>query len=184
MKLYDHLEKFLGTVTQSFSLENRDLGVQVLEFHNTPTSRVKTYSTLGLSNHILCSKTGIEFRQEFIFAAYEEFNRRDIASVILSLCEYVLENHIAFLRGEIIGEKQLFPNVEANSLYISIPVFWDDEFHIFSESTPPTIFIWLLPIMSDEFHFIKTYGWSAFEDKLELTECDFWDLNRKSILNS
>ncbi len=182
MKMIEHIETYLGEITNAFHLKTDKISIHALEFQNTPFSDVTTYLTLGVSKFDLY-RPDIEkkYKQEYLFAADKSFDRSEIASILLTFSESIIEKGIALLRGEVIGEKQLISNVRANSLYVSIPVFWDDEFDTFDGSTPPTIFAWLMPIMSEEFHFVKANGWNAFEDKLEASEVDFWDLNRKPV---
>lgn len=183
MKIIEHIETYLGEITSGFLSKNDKISIQALEFQNTPIPDVNTYLTLGVSNFEFHRFNEKKYRQEYLFAAHKSFDKSEIASMLLTFSESIIEKKIALLRGEVIGEKQLISDVKANALYVSIPVFWDDEFHEFSDSTPPTIFIWLMPIMSEEYNFVKSNGWNAFEDKLEVSDCDFWDLNRESIFH-
>ncbi|PLK42146.1 hypothetical protein C0V77_22440 [Emticicia sp. TH156] len=183
MNMIEHIETYLGEITTSFLLKNDKISIQALEFQNTPFPDVTTYLTLGVSKFDLHRNPEYKFKQEYLFAAHKSFDRSEIASMLLTFSESIIEKGIALLRGEVIGEKPLISNVRANSLYVSMPVFWEDDFYTFNGSTPPTIFVWLMPIMSEEYHFVKSNGWNAFEDKLEMVECDFWDLNRKPIFN-
>ena len=183
MNIIEHIETYLGEIANSFILEEGNIRIRALEFHNTPIPNVNTYLTLGVSNFEFHRYAEKKYRQEYLFAAHKSFDKSDIASMLLTFSASIIEKKIALLRGEVIGKKQLISDIKANALYVSIPVFWDDEFHEFSDSAPSTVFIWLMPIMSDEYHFVKSNGWNAFEDKLEISECDFWDLNRKSVFH-
>ena len=181
MNIIEHIETYLGEIANGFILEEGNIRIRALEFNNTPIPDVNTYLTLGVSNFEFHRYAEKKYKQEYLFAAHKSFNKSDIASMLLTFSQSIIEKRIALLRGEVIGEKQLISDIQANALYVSIPVFWDDEFDTFYGSTPPTSFIWLMPIMSDEYHFIKSNGWNAFEDKLEVTDCDFWNLNRESV---
>ena len=181
MKVYDHIEKYLGTITKGWSLKDGNNGIQVLEFKDELETGVYTYTTLGLSNKIL-TLGDKNVRQELIFAAYNLFDKGEIASFLLTFASHIKDTGKGLLRGECVEGKPLIAGVKATGIYSSNPVFWQDGFYAYEESSPPTIFVWLMPIMKDEATYIKEAGWSAFEDLLETAQCDFWNLNRDSII--
>ena len=69
-------------------------------------------------------------------------------------------------------------------MYATVPSFFRDEVQVFRRSIPPTVFVLLLPITDDEAEFIGTQGWEPFEDLLETTDVDLFDLYRHSSLNN
>jgi len=181
MKLYDHIEKTLGKITESWKLTGEPGWIQVLFFKDNDLNDVNLYVTLGLSNAPL-DIGNRTVRQELIFGAHSSFSDEDMASFLLTFADHVKTSGKGLLRGESIEGKPLIDGVKASGVYASIPVFWDDEFHVFNGSTPATVFVWLMPIMKSEALFISKNGWNAFEDRLENAHCDFWDLNRADIL--
>jgi hypothetical protein len=179
-KVYDHIEEHLGTISTSWKLDE-DPSIQVLKFENELKEGVVTYVTLGLSNTELDIGTK-HIRQELVFAANEQFERNAIASFLLTFAMNVRNSTKGLLRGEFVEGKPLINNVKATGIYASIPVFWESTFHEFEVSTPPTIFVWLMPILQSEALFVKEHGWNAFEDKLVANDVDYWNLNRTSVL--
>lgn len=165
------------------TLRDREFPIQVLKFCDEMKENVTTYCTLGLSLEILTMPKK-DVRQEFIFAAENRFDEGEISSFLLTFAEHVASSGRALLRGNVVGEKPIISNVDATGIYASIPVFWDDNFHIYDEveKLPSTVFVWLIPVMSKEIKFIRDKGWNAFEDILETSDCNFWDLNRPSVI--
>jgi len=53
-----------------------------------------------------------------------------------------------------------------------------------ADSNPATVFVWLIPITGQEAEFVKSTGWSKFEDILERSSPDFWDLDRESVIEA
>jgi len=74
------------------------------------------------------------------------------------------------------------PDVSLNAIYAAIPVVFDEGFATYSDTSPPTIFVWLIPLHGTEAKFVKKNGWSQFEDILEAKDPDLWDLNRDPVL--
>ncbi|WP_343575833.1 suppressor of fused domain protein [Pseudomonas sp.] len=183
MNLISHIENTLGKVDQGWTVKSGRGSVQVLCFKNKPYDGVVTYVTLGLSDTALSMPKGREVRQELVFTAYEGFSAEEIASFMLSFCDYILARKQALLRGDVIGPSaSLIPGVAVNSVYASIPVIFDDAFATYNGSFPHTVMVWLVPLLEDEAEFVKANGWGCFEDILERKDPDLMELNRVSIV--
>ncbi|WP_322614413.1 suppressor of fused domain protein [Pseudomonas sp. BIC9C] len=183
MTLVSHIEQTLGALDLGWSFSENSSPVQVVRFRNQPFDGAVTYVTLGLSNTPLQMSQGRKVRQEFVFTAYEKFAAEEIASFMLSFCDYVLAKDQALLRGDVIGPSApLITGVAVNSLYASIPVLFDEGFSTYKESSPHTVMVWLVPLLETEAQFVKSNGWSQFEDVLEHMDPDLWELNRAPIV--
>jgi hypothetical protein len=126
---------------------------------------------------------GREVRQELVFTAYENFPAEEIASFMLSFCDYILTRNQALLRGNVVGPSApLIPNVAVNSVYASIPVIFDESFSTYRTSSPHTVMVWLIPLLKEEAVFVKANGWNRFEEVLEHENPDLMELNRVSIV--
>ena len=181
MTIPEHLETYLGPISRGWApLDNR-WGIQVSLFENTPEPGVRTYATLGLSRHVLGSGSK-QVRQELVFSTRAHYEADDVASFLMTLAEEVARNTKGLLRGEVIEGKPLIAGARTTGVYASIPVFWPDGFHVLESTTPGTVFVWMLPIDHAEAQLIASTGWSLFEDKLEEADCDFWNLNRPSLV--
>jgi hypothetical protein len=102
---------------------------------------------------------------------------------MLTFSNYILARNQALLRGDIIGPSEpLISDVAVNSVYASIPVLFDEGFSTYTDSSPHTVMVWLIPLLTEEANFVKDRGWSLFEDVLELENPDLMDLNRGSVV--
>ena len=176
------MECYLGPIVRGWGPPEEDtLGIQVSLFAHTPEQGLNTFCTLGLSKHLL-SIGQREVRQELLFSAPTRYSADAIASFLLTFAESIARSHHGLLRGAVIEGRPLIKGVAATGIYASVPVFWPDELQVFDDSSPKTIFVWLLPLVGKaEADVVASKGWSYFEDYLEGVEIDFWDLNRPSL---
>ncbi|MFD1468428.1 suppressor of fused domain protein [Hymenobacter caeli] len=181
MKIYEHMEAHLGHITRGWGPPSGNaFGIEVSLFENIPEVGMNTFSTLGLSNHILAIGNK-QVRQELLFGVSNTYPIDDVASFLITFAEGIAVGGRGLLRGEVIAEKPLIQDVMTTGVYASIPVLWPEELHVFEGSSPKTVFVWLLPICRAEIEVITAKGWNYFEDYLEDVEVDFWDLNRPSL---
>jgi hypothetical protein len=181
--LVEHLEKHLGKITKGWNSEefkSRN-SLQVAKFNDQPKKNISTYVTLGLSNIMLPTASNI-VRCELLFSAYDSFDEKEIASFLLSFSEYLISQNRALLRGETIkGNTPIIESSNLNGVYAALPVFFEKSFYSLKTPNQPISFIWLIPLHSKESEYISKNGWNAFEDYLEKSPCDFWDLKRKVL---
>ncbi|WP_343643670.1 suppressor of fused domain protein [Chryseobacterium sp.] len=183
MNLIEHIEKYLGAITSGESVNNDEFGKLIFcRFDNQPDNNITTYLTLGLSDHILNIKEDKQVRMEILTSIYSSQENSKIYDLLLYVADKMLRTHRAILRGQVIDiPDNIFDNKEFTSVYVSVPVFFEDDFASFKVSTPATIFAWIFPLYENESNFINKNGWNKFEDELEVSDCDFWDLNRKPL---
>jgi hypothetical protein len=187
MTLSEHLEKHLGSIAGGWS-ETRagsELDFQIVLLQNAPMKTACTLTTLGLSGALLDQGDGSFIRQELLFACYEKFRFCDPQNLIAGVASQVLQSRHALHRGRVLGPLgPLFdssPRLQA--LYCAVPVYFPRPFHTYAETSPVTIFVWLLPITTDEATYVETRGWSTFETELSKRDPDLLDLNRRSIFD-
>ena len=174
-----HLESFLGSIDRGWS----DNGpIQIGRYRDQPVRGVDTFGTLGLSRKPLPMSKGREVRQEFLVSVYRRFDSDAIASFLLTFAEYVEAQATALLRGDVIGpSSSIIPHVKAEGIYAAMPVFFDDALATYATTSPPTVIVWLIPILRPEAFYVRSHGWQAFEELLEKVGVDFWDLNRAPL---
>src|SRR5262249_31907844 len=114
---------------------------------------------------------------------FDRYPEKDVASFLWTFAEHVRSTQRALFRGEVIGPSNpLFSGVKANAIYASSPAFFEEEFATCHETAPPTVIVWLMPLVGKEPEFVSAIGWEAFEDTLErLGDVDFWNLEREPI---
>ena len=177
--IVQHLEGHLGKIDRGWG----DAGdIQVVQFLDQPQKDVVTYTTLGLSSTPLPMKQGRTVRQELLVSVDSSFESKSIASFLVTFAEYVRAQNRALLRGDVVGPSEpLIPGARASAVYAAMPVFFDDDFATYRGSSPPTVLVWLIPLPFEDADLVKTRGWEAFENELESTAVDFWDLNRSPV---
>jgi hypothetical protein len=185
MTIAEHLERYLGPIAEGWGDDTSDGAIRVVRFANQPEPGVSTYATLGLSARILPMKGGRPARQELLFVAKHDYPSQQVASFLLTFAEYVASKQQALLRGDVVGPAApIIPGVQAKSVYAAIPVVFDDGLATFSGSQPPTVIVWLLPLVAREPAWVRSNGWDAFEDALEAAEVDLFDLDREPVMDA
>ena len=122
-------------------------------------------------------------RQELVFSVYSMVITSMIVSCLMSLCEAILGRGKAVLRGEVIPlTTELAERMGFSAVYCTIPVFFDDDFCAYEESSPPTVMVWVLPIYKSEADYIEANGWESFEDLLEEKDPDLCSLEREPVI--
>lgn len=178
-----HMERHLGPIARGWvDRAGEPAAIQVCLFQERPIPGTVTYATLGLSHHILEMPGGREVRQELLLLAAHRFADDDRAKLLAHVAEGVVREHQALLRGQVFPlGYPVAPGSRCNSLYVALPVVFPDGLATCSDTQPPTVFAWLIPIHADEAALAARLGWDAFEDRLERLDPDLFDLSRPSI---
>lgn len=184
MTIIDHLETNLGLIAESWKSDSAVGDVlQVVRFADQPFKGASTFSTIGLSESKVLLPKGTYCRQEFIFAAWDNYPAAHVASFLLTFAEYVRGKQRPLLRGDVVGPSvPVIPGVMANSVYATNPVIFPETLASYDGDETPTVIVWLLPLMEAECSFVKEHGWDRFEDALENANPDLLLLNRPSII--
>jgi len=190
MSIVKHLEQHLGSIQYGWGERSESQAsvsrarIQVARFDGVLLDEAVTYATIGLSDIVKLMDDGREVRQELLFAAHARYPGSQIASFLLSFAEWVGKHEGALLRGQVIGPStSLIPDVTANALYVSNPVIFPDGISSYTDTNPPTVIAWLIPLVAGEAERVRNEGWRKFEDTLETVGVDLLDLNRKSIFS-
>jgi hypothetical protein len=152
-------------------------------FDNIPTEGVVTYSTLGLSRHILNMPRARQVRQELLFSVAIGVAEDDFTKLLAHVGDGILRKHEALLRGDLINlGYSVAQGTRCDHLYVSLPVVFPDGLATCTDTTPPTVFAWLIPILPAEANFVAKFGWSEFESRLERSDPDLFDMGRSCIV--
>ncbi len=181
MNIIEHAEKFLGKISQGWKENSTPDSLQVVCFKDAPFETVDTFMTAGLSHHELRISDEKKVRQELILPISGTGLSEVVVSFLLFICELILRNHDAVLRGKVIRlPADATERLGFDAVYCAIPVFMDDEFATFGVSQPPTVIVWMMPIYKSEADYVDAKGWSKFEDLLEEKDPDLFSLGRES----
>jgi len=183
--IVDHLEEVLGLIVGGWGSDpdGRKLPLQIAQFANGPVAGTGALATIGLSNHALAMGDGRSVRQELVMVFRNEDGPRNLPAVMQHVAMSALDQHRAYLRGDIIGPRgPLFSGSRYEALYVAIPVYFPDSFRLFRPDTgDPIVMAWLVPITHGEAHLIQRRGWSFFEDQLEAQDPDLLASDRAGV---
>lgn len=182
--LLEHVESTVGRIDSGWRASESESGISVARIRDQPYDGVSTYVTLGLNRHVL-RMNAREVRQEFIVTADDHVDGRPIASFLQTFAEFVAGKRRALLRGEVVGPSDpVVPGSEMKAIYAALPVLHSDALRTFDGTSPPTVFVWIVPIHSDEAECVRRHGWDAFEDRLVEADPDLCDFARSSVVGS
>jgi len=183
MTIIEHAEKYLGKIDQAWKDNDSEENIQIVSFKDRPGGSVSTYLSLGMSDEALSLSETKRVRQELVFSVYSLAISSMIISLLMSLCEAILGRGKAALRGEVIPlSKELAQRIGFESVYCTIPAFFDDKFCTYNESSPSTVIVWVLPIYQSEVDYIEKNGWESFEGLLEERDTDLCSLGREPVI--
>lgn len=183
MDIVGHIETFLGEISQGWKDWNASNDIQVVCFRDKPRQSVDTFSTLGMSNHILNLPGERKVRQELVLPVSGATSSSTIVSYLLFVSDVAINCHRALLRGQVIRlPKEAMETLGFEAVYCAMPVFLADNFATFDGTNPPTVIVWVLPIHRTEADYIDRYSWDRFEHVLEGHDPDLFSLQRKPII--
>lgn len=178
-----HLERHLGPIARGWApLGGRPDGIQVCLFPDRPVTGAVTYSTLGLSRHVLAMPSNREVRQELLLPVGNRCSHDDLSRLLLYVSEDIVGRHRALLRGEVVSLGHSIRNgSRCTNLYVSLPVVFPEGLATCVQTHPATVFAWLIPISDPEAAVVGEKGWAHFEEALEREDLDLFDLDRPSM---
>lgn len=183
MTIIEHAEKYLGTIQRGWKDDNSDLNLQIVSFQDCPSEAVSTFLSLGMSRDVLEINEQKSVRLELAVSVHSMTISSLIVSCLMSVCESIVRSGTAVLRGEVISlSTELAERIGFSAAYCTIPVFFDDDFCTYEETTPPTVIVLVLPIHKSEAEYIDVNGWERFEDLLEEKDPDLYSLERDPVV--
>jgi hypothetical protein len=182
--LQNHVVRYLGPISASWQ---RAVGgktqVRLLRFDDRPARNLTTLATLGLSQMELGFHDGRQFRQELLMACGDCAEGEMIRPLLTYVADELMSKGRALARGDVLGPHgPLVPGSTLTALYAAVPMFYAEGFRQWDGSSPPTIFVQLIPITSREADVRRNTTPSEFERFLEQAEPDVFDLYRPSKL--
>lgn len=175
MKVAEHLEQYIGKIAKGAEIENRRYNLTISLYENVPFDGIRTYSTLGMNRYF------IDHYYEFIFVCMAKYNENEIISFLTSFSEYIIDRKKGVLRGDVISfDFNMTSETEMNSLYFSLPFYFEDDLQELMLPDKSIVFPLIIPIYKEEVKLIEEKGWEKFEEFLEENEIDnSWDLKRE-----
>jgi hypothetical protein len=158
---------------------------QVGLFTTTPFRGAAAYATIGLSNHLLRSRTTHkELRLEAVVMLRDDGQERGVPVVALqSIGRELLASHDAILRGDVVQPGvPVWASSELVAFYASAPAYFADDFAVCDlDSGAQCAIVWLVPVTRSEMIFVSSRGWEAFEGALAAQDPDLLNKARKGM---
>jgi Suppressor of fused protein (SUFU) len=182
-----HLEKYCGPIVSGWSCDpdGARMPFQIVRMERGPIAETITHSTLGLGKIPLKSRSSQKvIRQELVMLSRSTATPQNLPALLQQLGTKALQREYAYLRGDVIGPRgHLLSNSTVTALYVSVPVYFPEEFANVEAEDGTVIFAWLVPITDQEARFVSETGWDEFEAKLEQEDPDLLDFRRHSLVS-
>lgn len=176
-----HYEKYLGDFFERIVYRKNDEwpAIQLLKYRNVFEGCI-TYATLGVSHYREVLKNNCEI----VMVVDDSFD--ECANLLANALFYVIERQFEFGRGIVIGgieniNKEFASRCHKSALYFTETYSFPDDFSYISDDKIGKIYMAFL-ISNSEHEFINEKGADKFEELLEASECDIFDVNRESII--
>ncbi|WP_102193367.1 suppressor of fused domain protein [Microbacterium aurantiacum] len=183
--LIEHFERTLGPIHSGWSVDadGAEMPFQLVRFAGGSDTDSVGYATLGLSRQALSSPDpGRSIRQELLVLAPEALKPDHVVSLLIQVGSMVIGTRRALRRGNVIGPAgPLVPGSDLTALYVTMPVYFPDEFATFAGDEGDVLIAWLVPITTGEADFISRHGFDAFEDELVDQDPDLVDFRRSEM---
>lgn len=159
-----------------------DLGIFIATYSSQPCEGATTFVTIGLSKHVLTTRSGGKVAEELIFSCWDQFLAQDPKMLLGFICAELLRTHRAIERGQTFGTlNDLWPLPTKEALYCTWPLYFSESIEKLVTPKLTINFLQLFPISKMEAMTISSEGWEAFENLLERYEPELLDLNRPSL---
>jgi hypothetical protein len=181
--LPSHLESYLGPIEAGWgkSADGVEMPFQVARFPNGSGEQTISFATIGLSDHVLEGKTK-KIRQELLVIVPESLRDGPVPGILQQVGITVLRSHRALLRGDTLGPHgRLFRDSKMEAFYVSIPVYFPDDFSVFVQAGNQIIMAWLVPVSRNEANYVRERGWCDFEQRLVESDPDLTNVYREPL---
>jgi len=183
--LIEHLETHLGQIVGGWDrdADGNKSPIQVVHFEKCPMPGARVLTTLGLSKFALGYRDGSRrLRQELVMMCREADGYRNLPGILHDVALEALSKDRACAVGDVLGPRgELVTGSPLEALYVTLPVYLPETFHIFKGDEYSIVFAWLVPITASEANLVRSKGRIAFEDVLEKFDPDMLDFARPSI---
>ncbi len=176
----EHFESIFGKISGGHIDESIDSFVDVV-FIEDKDSQVLLCATNGLSEHILRLPENKTVRIELIAQIKgNASDRKHLRKMLAYLANSILKDHLAPLRGEVASlPKEYFEKSKIRNVYFTdAQSVYPAQLGNLKLNGESVVYVWVLPITETELEMIKNKGWTVFEDYLEISQIDLFNLYR------
>ena len=184
MDLLGYLEESFDGTAEAMIDDDLALRLAITYFDDRPIWGLRSYCTLGLSVAPL-ERDGGTYRQELMFVAHDDIDRRRIANFLGGFAEDILRRGRAMARGDVVTPREpVILGTLMNFVFVCRPLVLVAGGRVcLTKREPPIDFWWLVPIHDDEAQFARAQGCEALEFALSNSYLQLWDLRRPSVFS-
>ncbi len=185
MTLRDHITSELARPSELYVVDGPSAPFRILQIEGVPQNDALVYVTEGVGTRLLEQPSGRLVRQELVLIVHQACASDDARRPIGTLADSVLGSGRALVRGEVVnGTGPMVDGSSLSAFCCLAPAPLPQSFWLFSDSDPPTMFIWLVPLTRLEAEFARRVGPDDFEGQLVEAQnmVDLFDLRRPEFL--
>lgn len=179
------LNAFGGTPkVQAYHHGVEALSVDVLRCDNRPCAGVTSYSTIGLSDHPMCTVDGDEFATRLELAGACATTAELFLEILGSAAFCILRSRKIYAPGDALPGyvSEYYPSTTVPHLYLTAPFLWEDELTTLRCETKSVSWLLAVPISDGELAYLRKQGDSNLEDVFEEQQIDIFDLYRVGVV--
>jgi hypothetical protein len=160
-----------------------DLSVAVMTVIDCPSPGVSAYASVQLSDYPLW-KSGKEFPTRIELVSASDSKNEKFPNIVASVAAHIIRNKIFVCPGSVLPGyiSVYYKDTTVPNAYFTNPSFWEDSLITTNFNATTVSWLMLVPISDAEMEFIKKNGDSDFEDLLEKSDVDVFDIFRNSIV--
>jgi hypothetical protein len=178
--------RHFGVAEEEILEKRSDSAFKVLRFFNNPTDGLTSLVTCGLSGMMLTQSSGEKsrpLRQELVVSFPSQFDLKPQLDALFSIAESAIENGRAFEFGETVKLGfQASAGSRLDGFLCIEPPFWEHEEESSTLAMLPIIFVYLMPIFSDELVALRRLGIQRFLSMIEDHDIDIVDPERPHLV--
>jgi len=163
--------------------DDESLRIPILICPDSPLENFTTYATIGLSDYPMYQNNR-EFPSRLEIISVGNTGLEWFPNVVSTAAFYIMQNRWLCHPGgtllNVLNDYAL--NLDLIHLYFTSPFLWQEELKTLQLETKMVSWLLAIPITDAEYKYIKDYGNEKFEDLLEKSEIDVFDMNRHSAI--
>jgi antitoxin YqcF len=180
------LEAFRGSdQSRVFNYLDNDeiLSIPILICPDSPEEGITSYSTIGLSDYPML-QNGVEFPVRLEIIGVGDSNDSWFANVLSTCAFYIMRSSWLCCPGTVLQDVVNLYSRDSSlqHIYFTSPFFWENLSKTTELETKNVSWLLALPISDSEYQYLKKNGDNEFEELLESTDVNIFNLKRSSIL--
>jgi antitoxin YqcF len=162
---------------------NESICIPLLICPDHPDDGLITHMTIGLSDYPMYQDDN-EFHVRTELIGVCDGNIDWFPNVLASVAFHLIRTSCLFCPGSILKNvlADYDSTVNVKHFYFTSPFLWEDELQVFQLKTKRVACLMCILITDSEYEYFKQYGDEQFEELLEQSDVDIFNVRRDSII--